>query len=148
MSAVSEIIDLIEAKLVILLPTYKQLPFVYNPELNERNNSKSYGVRIGSGSSVSGTNNSVTVDHSIPIDLVQKYAPKVSNGDKDLRDKIKDLSDDIEILYKDLYRRPGAIASATLLLIAPVDVSEPVIDNDNNLVTITLTLSVKYRVAT
>lgn len=148
MSAIGEILTLVEDRVQTLLVDYKPAPFVYNPELNERNASKVFGVRMGSGSSVSGTNNSVTLDHEILVDLSQKYGPKKNEGDKDLRVKVADISTDIETIFKELYRRPGAVASAQLLLISPLDVSEPNVDNDNNLVTITLTLTVKYRVAT
>lgn len=147
MSVVTELMTLIESKVETLLPTYKVMPFVYELELNDRLAAKNYGVRLSSASTIAGTNHAATFDHSVEIDLTQRYEPKKSSGDKDLRDKIAAISDDIETLYKEFYRRPGSLASASLLVIAPVDLSEPKIDNDNNLITITLTLSVKYRVA-
>lgn len=148
MSALSELVTLIENKVQTLLPTYKPFPFVYQIEFNERLANKNYGVRVGTGNSTNGTNLSVTIDQNVEVILSQRFEPKKSIGDKDLRDKIGTLSDDIETIYKELYRRPGSLASASLLVIAPLDLSEPDIDNDNNLVTITLTLAVKYRVAT
>lgn len=147
MSVASELVSLIETKVQALLPTYKVMPFVYSLELNDRLAVKNYGVKLGSASTISGTNNAATFDHSVEIDLTARYEPKKSSGDLDLRDKINLLNDDLETLYKEFYRRPGALASASLLVIAPVDLSEPRIDNDNNLVTVTLTLSVKYRVS-
>lgn len=148
MSALAELVTLIEGKLATILPTYKAMPFVYDFDLNDRLASKCYGVRVGSASSTSGTNNSITLDQNISIDLAQRFEPKKAQGDKDLREKIGLISSDLEKVYKELYRRPGALTSASLLVIAPLDLSEPNIDNDSNLVTITLTLSVKYRVAT
>ncbi len=147
MSAISDLLDLVEDKVDALLPDYKAMPFVYELELNDRLASKNYGVRLGSASTIAGTNHAATFDHSVEIDLTQRYEPKKSSGDMDLRAKISSISGDIETLYKEFYRRPGSLASASLLTIAPVDLSEPKIDNDNNLITITLTLSVKYRVA-
>jgi hypothetical protein len=147
MSAISEILDLIEDKVSDLLPEYKAMPFVYDITLNDRLAVKNYGVRLGSALTIAGTNHAATFDHSIEIELTQRYEPKKSSGDADLRAKISLISDDIETLYKEFYRRPGSLSSASLLVIAPVDLSEPRIDNNNNLVTIVLTLSVKYRVA-
>jgi len=146
MSAVSELVTLLESKIEELLPSYKPMPFMYLPELNERLQVKNYAIRVGSASTTEGTNRAVTFDHSISIDLSQRFEPKKSQGDKDLRDKISVISNDIQTLYKELYRRPGALASATLMVIAPLDLSEPTVDNENNLVSLTLTLSVKYRV--
>jgi hypothetical protein len=146
MAVISELLDLVEDKVQALLPTYKPMPFTYDIELNDRINNKNYGVRLGSASSTPGLNRCVTIDHNVEIDLTQRWEPKKSIGDKHLRDCIKDISNDLETIYKELYRRPGSLSSATLLLIAPLDLSAPTIDNDNNLVTITLTLSVKYRV--
>lgn len=148
MSVLNDILDLIESRVNTLLPDYKIAPFVYSYELNERLAVKNYGIRVAGASSIAGTNKAVTIDQSIQIDLTQRYEPKKSHGDKDLRDKIGLISEDIESLYKDLYRRPMAVPSAHLLIIAPLDLSEPSIDNNNNFVTITLTLSVKYRVQT
>lgn len=148
MSAIGEILTLVDNRVLDLLPEYKAAPFMYSPEDNERQVSKMYGLRVGSANSTPGTNNAVTLEHEIFLDLSQKYLPKKNEGDKDLRVKIDTILTDIEVMFKALYRRPGAIASASLLLISPLDVSEPSVDNDNNLVTITLTLNVKYRVAT
>jgi hypothetical protein len=147
MSVASELVTLIEGKVQTLLPAYKVMPFVYALELNDRLADKNYGVKLGSASTISGTNHAATFDHNVEIDLTARYEPKKTSGDMDLRNKINLLSDDIETLYKEFYRRPGSLASASLLVIAPVDLSEPKIDNDNNLVTVTLTLSVKYRVS-
>lgn len=147
MSAISEILDLVEDKVATLLPDYKAMPFVYELDLNDRLASKNYGVRLGSASTIAGTNHAATFDHAVEIDLTQRYEPKKATGDSDLRAKISLISSDIETLYKEFYRRPGSLTSASLLVIAPVDLSAPNIDNNNNLITITLTLSVKYRVA-
>jgi hypothetical protein len=147
MSALSELIALVEDRVQDLLPAYSPAPFVYDLAANNRKNDKIFGVRLGSSTSSAGLNSWITIDTSIGVDLSQKFLPKKAEGDESLRDKIAELTGDIETIYKTLYRRAGALDSASLILIAPVDVSEPNIDNDNNLVTLTLTLSVKYRVA-
>jgi hypothetical protein len=148
MSAVSEIVEKIEGKIVELLPSYKQLPYAYSIELNDRLADKNFAVKIGSATTTDGTNRAVTFDHEIDVLLSQKWLPKRGQGDSDLRDKISQISSDLETVYKELYKRPMAVESASLLIIAPLDLSAPDIDNDNNIVSITLTLSVKYRVAT
>jgi hypothetical protein len=143
----------IEAKLIEkiseLLPSYKQLPYVYNIELNDRLADKNFGVVIGSASSIDGTNRALTYDHNFDLILSQRWTPKRGGvGDKDLRDKISSIIGDHEILAKELYRRPLSLLSANLLIISPLELSAPEVDNDNNIVNITLTLSIKYRVAT
>jgi len=148
MSVIGEILQSIEEKVNELIPSYKQMPFVYNLELNDRLQEKNYAIQLGNANTINGTNRAVTFDHNIDLILCQKYSPKKGYGDKDLRDKIAEISGDLELVYKELYRRPLSIPSASLLVIAPLDLSAPDIDNDNNLVTISLTLAVKYRVAT
>jgi hypothetical protein len=148
MSVMSELVGLLETKVQALLPDHKPMPYAYNLELNDRLADKNFCIRVGSASTVEGTNRAVTIEHQIEVVVSQKWLPKKSSGDLDLRDKINTISDDIEIVYKELYKRPLALNSAALLIIAPLDLSEPEIDNDNNLVSITLTLSVRYRVLT
>lgn len=148
MSAISELVGLLEERVAELLPDYKQMPYAYNLELNDRLADKNFCIRVGSASTTDGTNRAVTFDHELEVVLSQKWLPKRGQGDSDLREKINTISDDLEIVYKQMYKRPLALNSAVLLLIAPMDLSSPEIDNDNNLVNITLTLSVKYRVLT
>jgi hypothetical protein len=148
MSVVNDLMSKLLVKVEVLLPQYKQMPYVYDLELNDRLADKNFGVRLGSATTTDGTNKSVTFDHSIEVILSQKWLPKRGDGDSDLRQKISDISGDLETVYKELYKRPFALNSAALLIIAPLDLSAPEVDNDNNLVSITLTLSVKYRVAT
>jgi len=124
------------------------MPYAYNLALNDRLADKNFCTRVGSASTTDGTNRAVTFDHDIEVILSQKWLPKRGQGDSDLREKISDISEDLETVYKELYKRPFALDSAALLLIAPLDLSEPDIDEDNNLVSITLTLNVKYRVLT
>jgi hypothetical protein len=148
MAVVSDLVTYLEGKVETLVPGYIKFPFCYSLEDNTSQANKNYAVNVGSANSTSGLNGYITVDHSFEVKLAQKFIQKKGEGDSDLRAKIATVSTDIETLYKSLYRRPGGIASAALLLISPVDVSAPDIDNDNNLVTLTLTLNVKYRVAT
>lgn len=148
MSVLNDLTSKLDVKVQALLSLYKQMPYVYNLELNDRLADKNYGIRVGSATTADGTNKSVTFDHDIEVILSQKWLPKRGDGDSDLRQKINDISGDLETVYKELYKRPFALNSAHLLIIAPLDLSAPEVDNDNNLVSITLTLSVKYRVAT
>lgn len=148
MSVLNDLTDKLNDKVEALLPDYKPMPYVYNLELNDRLADKNYGIRVGSATTTDGTNRAVTFDHDVEVILSQKWLPKRGEGDSDLRQKINDISGDLETVYKELYKRPFALNSASLLIIAPLDLSAPEVDNDNNLVSITLTLSVKYRVAT
>jgi hypothetical protein len=145
MSAVSEIVTLLLDETEDLLPTYSQIPHLYSVEDNTSQMDKVFGVRVGSASVTSGVNRSITFNHSFIIDLIRKHVPKKDLGDKDLRDKIILLHDDIQTLYKSLSLRSLNFTGGKVLLISPLDISEPT--NENGIVTVSLTLSIQYRVA-
>lgn len=147
MSAVSDVLTYLEGQVNSLLPTAKAMPYMYGLESNDRLGDNAYSITVGGASVVEGTTRAITFDHDFNVSLSRKYLPK-KGGDSDLREKINSISSDIETLYKTLARRSGNAGTTLMLLISPVDVSEPAVDNDNNLVTLTLTLTVKYRVAT
>lgn len=148
MSAVTDIDQYLIATITDLLPYSKPLPYQYLQDYNDRVADHNYAVKAGKATNVSSTNNSLTLEQEFIIDLSKRYTPKKPSGDADAKAKALELYAESETLYKALARRSGGLTSCLLLLISPVDVSEPTIDNDNNLVTVTLTLAVKYRVAT
>lgn len=146
MSTVTDIVESVKTEVETLLPTYKELPFSYVPELNSRLADKNYALRLGAANTATTTNNAITFDHTVYLDLSSRFELKKNTGDKELAERILGLHTDIETLYKYFYKRTGL--TSKVMLISPIDLSEPNIDNDNNLVTVTLTLTVKYRVAT
>lgn len=148
MSAVSDIKTYLNTKVVELLPTAKKLPYQYLQDYNDRIADHNYAIKVGEANPASGTNNAITLDHNFIVDLSRRYTPKKGSGDADAEDAILELFGEAETLYKNLARRAVSLGSCSVLLISPLDVSEPSIDNDNNLVTVTLTLTVRYRVAT
>jgi hypothetical protein len=148
MSAVSDVITYLTEQVNSTLPLSKPMPYTYLPEANDRVTENNFAIRVAGANFTEGTNSHLTIDHNFIVDLSRKYGLKKSSGDEDLRDKINLLAADIQLLYKTLARRRGSAGSTYIILISPVDVSEPNIDNDNNLVTLTLTLTIKYRVAT
>jgi hypothetical protein len=149
MSVVEELLTKLDEKIKAILLDYKPLPYVYNIELNDRLADKNFGILVGSASSIEGANRALTYDHNFEVVLSQRWIPKRGGaGDKDLRDKISLIMGDHEKIAKEVYRRPLALDSANLLIISPLELSAPEVDNDNNIVNVTLTLSIKYRVAT
>jgi hypothetical protein len=148
MSAVSDIEGYLNTKIVELLPTIKPLPYMYLQDENTTLADHSYAVKVGKARSSSGVNNYVTLDHEFTVDFSKRYSPKKGSGDTEARNKALEVYGEVETVYKALAKRSMSFTSCSVLLISPLDVSEPTIDNDNNLVTVTLTLDVKYRVAT
>jgi hypothetical protein len=140
---VQEIVDAIEINIQSLLPTYKKASFVYDLSLNNRKQSKKiYAITPQSASNVSGSTLTVTLDHSFDVTLSDAYSPK-NDSDINLQDKILEIHNDIESLYKELFQR--RLGLAKVLVVQVVDISSPEIDNDNNTVAITASFSIKYR---
>ena len=145
MGAVSQIAGKIKDEMVVLIPDHKEIPFLYSMEENDSQLDKVFGIRIGSASNTSGANRHMTFNQDFIIDLTRKHVPKKGNGDKDLREKIFLLHDDIQKLYKNFSMRSFSVPDANVLLISPVDISQPT--TENGIVTVSLTLQVQYRVS-
>jgi hypothetical protein len=140
---VQEIVDAIEINIQSLLPTYKKASFVYDLSLNNRKQSKKiYAITPQSASNVSGSTLAITLDHSFDVTLSDAYSPK-NDSDINLQDKILEIHNDIESLYKELFQR--RLGLAKVLVVQVVDISSPEIDNDNNTVALTASFSIKYR---
>jgi hypothetical protein len=140
---VSDIIDAIESQINSILPEYKKAAFVYDLGLNNRKQAKKvYAIKPGSASNVTGSTMTITLDHDFDVTLSDIYNPK-NDSDSSLQDKVLEMHEDIEELYKVLFQRKLGLVK--VLVVQVVDISEPDIDNDNNTVSLTVTFSIKYR---
>lgn len=140
---VSDIVSAIETNINSILPEYKKAAFVYDLGLNNRKQGKKiYSIRPGQASSVSGSTTTITLDHDFTVTLSDIYNPK-NDSDSAVQDKVLEIHEDIEELYKFVFQRK--LGLARVLVVQVVDISEPELDNDNNTVAITVTFSIKYR---
>jgi hypothetical protein len=146
MSVVGEIVDELTSQVATVLGgSYSPRAFMYQTELNDRQGAKTYSIRAGAAGASPTTTRAVTWTQTFEIDISHTYENKKGSGESDLQSKIKLAADDIEGLYQELAMKHISIASGKVLLVSPVDISSPEVDN--NVVTLTLTLSVQYRVS-
>lgn len=140
---VKDIRDALVEQIQTELPSYAQSPFIWDFASNNDKKSKNiFAVRPQSGSSVSGTNKTITLDQDFEVYLSTKY---INKGDKDsaLDEAIMGLFEDHEKLEKLLFRRN--INIARVLVVESVALSAPEIDNENHNVAIIATYTIKYR---
>lgn len=144
MGVVSEIKAAIEEK-VELVSGFAQAPFRYDFQKNNKNRSTNiYAVRIGESNSISGTNQTLTQDRTFEVYLSTRFG---RNGSDDIAidNAIISLIDMHELISVQLFRRELVITSARLLVVDAIDISSPEIDNDNDIVSILATYSMKFR---
>jgi hypothetical protein len=143
MSIVSEIVQQLKTEIAVLLPDYKETPFTYDIGENDSKLERSFGIKIGSASTVSGVNRHITMNHDFVIEFTRKILTKKDAGDKDMRNKIELIHSDIETVYKALSLRSFSVPSGKVLLISPLDISEPT--QEDITTTLSLTVTVQYR---
>lgn len=143
---VKEIADFIDAQITTTLSDYRKLDYVYEPLNNERLFKKAYGITVGASNTIPGTNRAATLEGSFNVLFMNSYESKKNAGDESARTQVFNLHSDIETLYKILYRRPFATVSGHALQVSGLDITEPLIEN--NSVSVTLTLTIQYRVQT
>jgi len=143
MGIVREIRDAFNTQIESILPSYSRSKYKWSFADNNKPNSKSiYAVRIGSAGTISGTNQTITQERLFEVLLSNRFESKGDN-DNDLDEKIIQLIDDHEALQVELYRRKLNISR--VLVINAIDITEPEIDNENNIVTMTATYTVRFR---
>jgi hypothetical protein len=143
---VQEITDGLKAQVATTLPLRTESRYIWDFKKNAfKNNSSLYAIRPSSGSSVSGTNRTITVDQGFELILSTEFKNKGDN-DAALDAAIYSLYEDHEAVYKVWFQRNLAIAR--VLVIDSIELNEPDVDDDNNIVSITARFNVKYRTET
>jgi hypothetical protein len=144
MGIVSEIKAAIEEK-VELVTGFAQAPFRYDFQKNNKNRSSNiYAVRIGESNTVSGTNQTITQDRTFEVYLSTRFGRNGSD-DSAIDNAIISLIDQHELISVQLFRRELQVTSARLLVVDSIDISNPEIDNENDIVSILATYSMKFR---
>jgi hypothetical protein len=140
---VAEITDSIALQVGNLLPNRKKSPFVWDFAQNSSKANKSvYAVRQGSASNVAGTNKTVTFDQTFEVALSSDFKNK-SDSDSSLSDTISAMYQDLQTVWTEIFLRK--LNLSRVLLVSGLELTEPLIDNDNNIVNISLRFVVKYR---
>jgi hypothetical protein len=91
---------------------------------------------------VAGTNKTVTIRQTFDVVLSSDFK-NVGDNDAALQEAVLTLTDDAETLYSYAFYRHFDIQR--VLLVNAVDLSSPEIDNENNIVSMTVSFSVTYR---
>lgn len=145
MAVVNEILDALEDQVNTLFPTYSKAKFAYQIEKNNRKSSeKIYTIKPLSGSSVEGVTLSATFAQDFEVLFSDIYQPKNGNDDN-ITDKILVLNGMIQDLNKEVYQKRLSLTSAKVLLVQLVGISEPLIDLENNTISISATFTINYR---
>jgi len=140
---VNEITEALKMQIGTALPTRSESRYKWSLENNSfKTNSNLYCLRPGSASSVAGTNRTITIDQTFDLILSTEFKNKGDN-DTALNDAIFSLYEDHETVYKLWFQRNLNISR--VLVVDSVALTEPDIDNENNIVSITSSFNVKYR---
>jgi hypothetical protein len=134
----------IEAYIGSLFPSKAASPYQYDLDRNAyKKNENLYCVRAGSFDQVAGTNRTLTVDQEFEAIFSTSFANK-AGGDASLQSKIQTLwSDVMELARTAAGSKVGQ--PNRVMLVSNVRADAPDIDEDNFVVSITLTMTVKYR---
>jgi hypothetical protein len=141
---VSQIIDGIEGRIAVVVPTFSALRYYYDITKNDyKGNSSRYSVIPKSIEPQAGVIRSVTVNQDFAITLTDGYRndPK---SDEDLQDKIKNLYDKHDDILNDLFLTKLGVSSIVLLTTLS-GFDEPEILEDNKVVALTMNITVRYR---
>lgn len=142
MSNISSILTSLASQTATLLGSdWKELDYVYDLEMNEfRSSDKRYGVGALSGSSVSGTTKSVTVDFSFFVVLTRTYVNRSDDGNE--RAVLSDIYDKIDTLNEAIFQRK--LNNANVLLVSELSFDSPE-KIDTGTISVKVNFVVKYR---
>lgn len=142
-SIVEDIVTQMKAQIATEIPGRSESRYVWSLETNSyRTNKDLFAVRPLGGSSVPGTNKTITIDQTFEVVLSTEFKNKGDN-DASLQDAIFALHQDVEILYRFAYQRKFNIQR--VLVVNSVEIAEADIDNGNNIVSISSRFNIKYR---
>lgn len=145
----SNLVEQINDSLTSILATeagagYEELDYIINISKNawDRNKDR-YGVRPLDASTAAGVTNVYTLDHDFEIILTSEY---VNSGvdDVDQREKTFVLYDKMDEFYKAAYLRKAGLPSI-VLYVSEIDMDEPEYLEDNQVVVLRASVTIKYR---
>lgn len=145
MSAQTDILNAIESRVNVVLPSYKRLKYSYDVEKNnKRASDDAYGIGAGAGSSVEGTFRTITMDQEFFVILTKDFGGR--SDDNAERTALKAIYDDMETLYRDLFQSKIGIPSV-VYLVSELSLDEPEKIADN-VISVRMSFTVKHRKST
>lgn len=142
MSAQTDILNAIESRVNVVLPSYKRLKYSYDLEKNnKRTSDDAYGIGAGAGSSVEGTFRTITMDQEFFVILTKDFGGR--SDDNAERTALKAIYDDMETLYRDLFQSKLGIP-AVVYLVSELSLDEPEKIADN-VMSVRMNFTVKHR---
>jgi hypothetical protein len=142
-SIVETIYTDLKTQILAALPARYESRYVWDPARNPSTaNSSIFMIRPQGATSANTTNRAITLDHSFDVILSTSYK-NIKETDTPLRNAIFALHEDHETIYRFAFLSNFGIPR--VLLVSTVDIAEPDIDEENGVVSIVATYTIKYR---
>ena len=140
------ILNAIETRVqAVLSADYNRLRYSYEVEKNDaRTAEKAFGVGAGSATTTEGTNRAITLDQEFFVIITDKFNTR--NKDNSERDALKNVYDQLEVVYRDLFQSKIGIPNS-VLVVNELSLDEPVKIGDN-VISVRMNFNVKHRKAT
>jgi hypothetical protein len=143
MSIVSDIVDALEAKIILTAPTFSKASYGWDTSFNSESKSKKiFSIRPSSASFISGTCRTITIEQTFSVEFCDSFRNK-GDKDTDLNEKIMGLYEAHESLYRETMRDNFQIGRVQV--VSAFDINEPEIDNDNKICRIVTSFTIRYR---
>lgn len=146
MGTTTDLISSIKTRMITVLgPDFSELSNVTEIEKNSfKGSDKRYGVLANQADEVPGTTCHLTIDQEFEITLTNGFYSNVKASDLDKRTKTLELQDLIKEVYRDL-KSSKAGRPDLVIHTLELSVQEPVFLEENHVVAITATFTLKYR---
>jgi hypothetical protein len=143
-SRIQQIVDGIEAVIVANTTGYQKSKYSFDlTQNNLRTSKKVYAVRPKAASPTSSAIKAWTLDQEFEIVLSDEFVNK-DKSDSATSTALYGLYTDLEEIGKKILITKLGLSNF-VLAVQTMDISEPDIDNDNNIVTITSTVVIKFK---
>jgi len=144
MDAVKQINNALLSRIQLVLPDHKELDFSYFPQTNNfYNNFKRYGTTIGSANSTPTITKALSFTQIFSVILTDAYKG-TDHDESDLKIKIFDLHDRLSNVLKDLYWTNLGLPNL-VYQVAPLSIDAPFIVEAQQLIILTSSLNIQYR---
>jgi hypothetical protein len=142
MSATSEILDAIEARIEALSTGRKKLAYSYDLEKNNsRDQASAYGYGSADADQETGPLKTVTLNHTFFVVLTEKFVNR--RGEAKEVESLKKIYDDIETIYLDFCSSKLGVPN-TVLVVESLSMDEP-LKISENVVSVRANFVIKHR---
>jgi hypothetical protein len=146
MTGAKDIIDAINSRLAILLPTHRPLDYNYLVEKNSFHaNDDRYGSSVGEATKIDTVTCAFSITQRFNILLTSNYS-SVDQDDKTLMTAILKLEDNMTTILSDLYKNKIGLPNL-ILQVNPIGIDSPLIIESSQLVILNGSIGIQYRYA-